>query len=100
MVHERILLNRRKTLHQVIYAAAFFFSLFPLDGAIPVSLGSYVFHSTALCSSDTKQDFLLSIRIAYGYLVSKLSDFELVLLKVFLCSKITTYSNNKLLSHL
>lgn len=34
-----------------------FFSLFPLDGAVPISLGSYVFHSIALCSSDTKQVF-------------------------------------------
>lgn len=32
-----------------------FFSLFPLDDAVPISLDSYVFNLTALCSADTKK---------------------------------------------
>jgi len=44
--------------------------------------------------------FLLSIRILYGYPALKLSGFESVLLKVFLCSEISTCSNNRLLAYL
>lgn len=40
-----------------LFMLLFFFFSFPLDDAIPISLGSYVLHSTALCNSDIKQDF-------------------------------------------
>lgn len=67
-----------------------FFSLFPLHGSVPVSSGSDVFCSTALCSSDTKLDFPVKHQdCVWLSSVKVISGFGLVLLKAFLSSKIS-----------